>query len=66
MQIMKKEEVIAIMLESINNDNKDICARAGMDQATINAQIEASQQSLAFMLNNVYDKLSELGLLCSH
>ena len=52
-----------MMLESINSDNREICARAGMDSAQTEAQIEQSQQALAFMLSNVYDKLKSANIL---
>lgn len=60
---MNKDEVIKMMLDSINADNREICARAGMDEQTVEMQIEQSQPSLAFMLDNVYDKLKQANLL---
>jgi DNA modification methylase len=60
---MTKEETIAIMLETINSDNLTMGVKAGMDEKALKMQIEQSQQSLAFMLSNVYDKLKDAGAL---
>jgi hypothetical protein len=56
---MTKEEAVTIMLESINSDNRAMGLQAGIDEATLNSQIEQSQASLAFMMSNIYDKLKE-------
>lgn len=60
---MTKEEVIAMMLDSINADNREICARAGMSKEDAETQISQSQQALAFMLSNVYDKLKQASVI---
>lgn len=60
---MTKEEVIAMMLDSINADNREICARAGMSKEDVETQISQSQQALAFMLSNVYDKLKQASVI---
>ena len=60
---MTKEEVVAIMLESINSDNLVLGMQAGLEEEALKAQIEQSQQSLAFMMANIYDKLQSGGAL---
>lgn len=60
---MTKEEVVKMMLDSINADNREICVRGGMSEEDINAQVEQSQQALIFMLSNVYDKLKESNII---
>lgn len=60
---MTKEEVVAMMLDSINSDNREICVRAGMNVEEAEMQIQQSQQSLSFMLSNVYDKLKESNII---
>ncbi len=60
---MTKEEVMQIMLDSINSDNRELCARAGMSEEETDAQIEQSQPSLLFILNNVYEKLKEASVI---
>ena len=56
---MNKEEIIKIMLDSINADNRDLCEKAGMSSSDAEAQIAQSQPSLQFILSNAYDKLNE-------
>jgi hypothetical protein len=60
---MTKEEAVAVMLESINADNLSFGLQAGLNEADLKAQIEQSQQSLAFMLGNMYDKLKDGGAI---
>jgi len=60
---MTKEQAIDIMMESINSDNKAMGLQAGIDEATLNTQIEQSQASLAFMMSNIYDKLKDSGAI---
>lgn len=60
---MNKEEVINIMLDSINADNRQLCAKVGMSEEDTEAQIAQSQPSLQFILANAYDKLKAAGAL---
>jgi hypothetical protein len=60
---MNKEDVLKIMLDSINADNRDLCKKAGMSDADAESQIAQSQPSLGFILGNIYDKLNEAGVL---
>jgi hypothetical protein len=54
---MNKEEVIQLMLESMNADNRELCAKAGMSESDTETQIAQSQPTLIFMFGNIYDKL---------
>jgi hypothetical protein len=56
---MNKEDVMTIMMESINSDNKEFCIKSGMSEEEANKNIEQSQMSLAFIMSNIYDKLVE-------
>ena len=60
---MNKEEVLEIMLKSINADNKDLCLKAGMSEADAESQIQQSQPSLGFIMGNVYDKLKDAAVI---
>lgn len=60
---MTKDEVVKMMVESMNDDNRAICENNGMDPAKIAEQIDQSQQALYFMMNNVYDKMKAKDLL---
>jgi hypothetical protein len=59
----KKTETVVLMLNSINEDNKNICLQNGMDEEEVDRQIEQSQQSLAYMLANMYDKMKEANII---
>lgn len=60
---MNKEDVLKIMLDSINADNRELCLKAGISEADAEAQIAQSQPSLGFILGNVYDKLKDSGVI---
>jgi hypothetical protein len=59
----KKTETVAIMLNSLNEDNRSFCLQSGMSEEETERNIEQSQQSLNFMLSNMYDKLKEASLI---
>ena len=60
---MTKDEVVAAMVESINQDNLALGLQSGLNESDVKAQIEQSQQSLNFMMSNIYDKLKESGVI---
>ena len=60
---MTKEEAVALMLESINADNREMGKQAGISDADMETQIQASQPSLGFMMSNIYDKLKAGGVI---
>ena len=60
---MTKEQAVTIMLESINADNLALGLQAGLEEQALKTQIEQSQQSLGFMMGNIYDKLKEGGAI---
>jgi len=60
---MTKEEVVKMMLESFNNDNRMMATGAGMPEDQIKDLEAKSAQSLEFMLSNVYDLLVQKELL---
>jgi len=60
---MTKEEAVAVMLESINADNIALGLQAGMDEKQLKDSIEQSQNSLSFMMSNIYDKLQSSGVI---
>jgi hypothetical protein len=62
-QKMTKEEAVALMLESINADNREMGKNAGISDADMEAQIANSQASLGFMMSNIYDKLKSSGAI---
>ena len=54
---MNKEEIITLMVESMNADNRALCKQAGISDADAETQISQSQPTLIFMFGNIYDKL---------
>ena len=54
-----KATFINLMINSINQDNRDICQRGGMANDEIEKSIEQSQPSLAYMAENLYNRLVE-------
>jgi hypothetical protein len=59
----RKTETVAFMLESLNAENRAICLQNGMPEDEIDRNIEQSQQSLNYMLNNIYDKMKAANLI---
>jgi len=62
---MNKEEVVKLMLESMEQDNREMCERSGMPAEEAEKFIEQSQPSIVYMLNNIYDKMKEASLINS-
>ena len=60
---MTKEDALTIMLESINSDNYSLGIQAGISEEDMRNQIQQSQQSLNFMMSNIYDKLKDAGVI---
>lgn len=56
---MNKDDAIAIMMNSINSDNLKMCLDSGMSEDEAAHNVNQSQHSLIFMMNNIYDKLVE-------
>lgn len=60
---MTKDDVITIMMNSINDDNRQLCIENGMSEEETQKNINASQLSLSFIMANIYDKLVEKGVI---
>lgn len=60
---MTEQEIVAFMVESLNADNRAICQNNGMAPEEIEKSIEQSQQSLVFMMGNLYVKMKEKNLI---
>lgn len=60
---MTKEEVIDMMLFSINTDNREMGKNAGISDEDMETQIANSQPSLTVMMSNIYDMLKEGGVI---
>jgi hypothetical protein len=60
---MNDQEIVAFMVESLNEDNRAICQNNGMAPEEIEKSIEQSQQSLVFMMGNLLTKMKEKNLI---
>jgi len=60
---MNKEEILILMLNSINDDNRDMAERANMDKDQAEQFILDSQPSLQFMVSNMYERMEAAGVL---
>lgn len=60
---MNKEEIIDLMLESINSDNREMCKNSGMNDEDTQKQIDQSQPALVFITSNLYQRLKESGII---
>jgi hypothetical protein len=56
---MEKQNVISLMINSMNEDNKALCEQAGMSKEEAEQNITQSQPSLLMMMSNIYDKLKK-------
>ena len=60
---MKKEEILQLMLESINEDNRQICKRGMMPDDQIEKMIKESEPSLMVIVESLYNKMRQNNLL---
>ena len=60
---MTRDEALKMMLDSINEDNRQMCLHNGMSDEEMEKQIELSQPSLVFILGNINEKLEAGGAL---
>ena len=60
---MNENEILIFMLDSINQDNYDMAVKSGMTQEQIKQFSDQSEISLSFMVKNLYDRMSDKGLI---
>ena len=60
---MTKEEVIDLMLKSINDDNRELCLKGGMSEEDTESQISQSQGSLQLIVSNMYDRMKDASVI---
>jgi hypothetical protein len=56
---MEKQDVVSLMISSMNEDNKALCEQVGMSKEEVEQNITQSQPSLLLMMGNIYDKLKK-------
>jgi hypothetical protein len=62
---MNKQEVLKLMITSINEDNREMAERSNMDKDLYEKMFDESQPSLQFIVTNLYDKMEAAGVLKS-
>jgi hypothetical protein len=62
---MNKEEVVKLMVDSMNSDTRKMCELANISNDESEKIIQQNQQSVEHMLGNVYDIMKEAGLINS-
>jgi hypothetical protein len=60
---MTKDQAVELMLNSINEDNRELCLKSGMSESDTESQIAQSQPTLSLILSNMYDRMQSAGLL---
>lgn len=60
---MEEQEVIKLMLDSFNEDNRMMALQSGMSPDEVESYINQSMPSISFMLTNVYNKMKDANLL---
>ena len=60
---MNEQEVIEFMINSINNDNRELCELAGMSKEEADASIQKSQSSIGLLMSNLYERMKEEGFI---
>jgi hypothetical protein len=60
---MSKEDILKLMISSLNKDNLEMAERSNMDRNEIDKMIAESQPSLQFMVSNMYDRMKAADLL---
>ena len=60
---MNKEEVLKLMLDSLNQDYLEMCERASMARNEIDKLVTESQSSFQFMVSNMYNKMKAANIL---
>jgi hypothetical protein len=54
-----RNDVVTIIMDSINEDNRKLCLANGLTEEQADEHIDNAQGSLAMIMYNVYDKLVE-------
>ena len=56
---MKENEILLFMLDSIKEDNYEMAIKAGMSEEEIKESFHQSHPSLAFIVQNLYNRMKE-------
>jgi len=59
---MKRHEVIEIMIETVNDYNRNLMAQSRMNQEDIKRNIDSQYPALQHMMGLIYDDLDAQGV----
>lgn len=62
---MTKQELLNIIIESVNSTNLEICRNANMPEEQIKTYFEQSADSMSFVMARLVDTLVEKGLVAA-
>jgi polyhydroxyalkanoate synthesis regulator phasin len=60
---MKKEDVVEIMIYTVNNYNIEGAEKAGLTYEQIQNMLDTSRPGLEYMFNRIYDDLVKKGAI---
>jgi hypothetical protein len=60
---MTKDEFVEFIVDSINEDNLELCKMGNMPEEQIKQSMADSQPSLKLIATNLYDRMKEKNLL---
>jgi malonyl CoA-acyl carrier protein transacylase len=60
---MTKDEFVEFIVDSINEDNLELCKMGNMPEEQIKQSMADSQPALQLMASNLYDRMKEKNLL---
>ncbi len=60
---MTKDEFVEFVVDSINEDNLELCKMGNMPEEQIKQSMADSQPSLKLIATNLYDRMKEKNLL---
>lgn len=60
---MNKDSIIALMMDSLNKDNREMAERSHMEKEQIDKLMQDSQMTLQYMMMNLYERMKVAGLL---
>lgn len=60
---MTKDEFVEFIVDSINEDNLELCKMGNMPEEQIKQSMADSQPSLKLIATNLYDRMKEKSLL---
>lgn len=58
-----KEDIIALMTATFQEGNRELCKQFGMSDQEIDEKVNMAEQTISFLLSNVYESLEKEGIV---